>query len=100
LVKEAAEEINANDDRHQSGSPLVRLVQHLEMDGRILVAGKPNVPNLASLLSFQGRLHAAFVEHPIGVVVVVDFVKLPQIDDVGLEFGSARGIFAGRGPTR
>src|SRR5262249_16461624 len=56
------------------------LGQHFEVDTRVLVARETNEADLACLLRFQRRLNASFFEDPIGVIVVNQFVKLPQVE--------------------
>ena len=82
---EAAVEGVADVDGHLGGVPGVGLVEHLEMDLRILVAGEADEANLAGFLGFESRFEAALFEDPVGIVVVDHFVELPEIEVVGLE---------------
>ena len=50
------------------------------------MASEPEVANLALLQRVESGVDCAVVgENPIGVVVVDDFVKLPQVDMIGLQ---------------
>ncbi len=60
------------------------------MDRRVLVAGEAEKANLALLLGLEGAFdRTTAVEDPVGVVVVDDFVKLPEIEVVGAQTSQA-----------
>src|SRR5204862_387383 len=57
---------------------------------RRLVAGVADEAHLALLLGLQGLGQGAPLHDPVGVVVVVDLVELPQVEDVGAK--AAQGV--------
>ena len=60
--------------------------EHVAVNLRTLVSRKSNVPDFARLLRFHSRLHAtARGEDPLWIVHANDFVKLQQVDAVGLK---------------
>ncbi len=62
------------------------------MDTRVFMPGEPQVPNLSLLERLERRVDGAvFGEDPVGIVVVDHFMKLPQVDMVGLE--PAQAVF-------
>ena len=72
-------------DGHLGRVPVVRLTQHLEVDGRVLVAGEADEPHLAFLLRLEPLGEHALFDDPLGVVVVIDFVELPEVDAIGAQ---------------
>ena len=50
----------------------------------MLVAGEPDVADLALLPGLEGELEcAAGREDPVGIVVVIDLVELPEVEMIG-----------------
>lgn len=85
VVLEAAEEVVTDIDRHLCGVPVVRPGDHIEMNARVLVSGEADEANLAGLLGFESGAETSLFEDPFGVIVVVEFVELPEVDVVGVE---------------
>ena len=50
---------------------------------------KPMKRTLPFLARFERRFEAAFVEDPVGIVVVDHLVKLPEIEMIGLQAAQA-----------
>jgi hypothetical protein len=72
--------------KHLAGVEGKVVREHLQVDGRILVAGKAHVPHLALAFCLRERLHGAIRrEVALGIVVVRALVDLPQVEDVGLQ---------------
>ena len=65
--------------------PLEWLAEHGQVDPRILVAGEPDVADLARLSRLDGCFQATLFEDPVRIVVIDDFVKLPEVDPVRLK---------------
>ena len=87
---EAAEGAVEGADGHLAGVPLEVKVEHGAEDVRALVAGEADVANETALAGFKGGLDgAARFEDPLGVVVVVDLVELPEVEVVHLEAAEA-----------
>src|SRR3972149_6308700 len=55
------------------------------MNPWVLVPCKADVPYFPLLSGLDGHVDGAALENPVGIVVVVDFVELPQIDMVALQ---------------
>ena len=72
-------------DRHLRSIPGIGLAQHFQVNEWVLVAGETDVSNLAGLFGFDGCLDPPSFEHPIGIIVVVDFMELPQVQMVRLK---------------
>ena len=72
-------------DRHLGRVPVEGLLEHLEMDVRVLVAGEADEAHLARLARLEGRPQAALLEHPVGIVVVDHLMELPQVEVIGTE---------------
>ena len=63
-----------------------RGLEHLEMNVGTLVAGEADVSDLPLLLGFEHGLHAAATgEDAVGIGVANHFVKLQQVNVVGLQ---------------
>ena len=89
---EAAEVAVQDVQGHLHGGPVVGLGQHLEVNLRVLVPGEPEEADLALLLGLEGVLECSSrLEDPLGVVVVVDLVELPEVEVIGLE--PAQAVF-------
>ena len=76
-------------DRHLARVPIVGLVEHRQVDARVLVAREADVADLAGLARFEGGLDAAFVEDPVRVVVVDHLVELPEVEVIRLQAAEA-----------
>ena len=51
----------------------------------IAVASEANVADLSLPASHNRGLDTTFLEYPLGVDVPIDFMKLPEVDAVGLQ---------------
>ena len=70
-------------DRHLTGIPLKVLVQHAAQNMRTLVPGKPDIADFSCIPRRDGSFNGAIgSEDPLGIVVVVDLMELPYIDDL------------------
>src|ERR1700677_994846 len=90
LISEGAEVRVHHVNRHLYGvemeTVLLSDLQHAEMDGRVFVAGKSYIADFYSLAGCHGRFDgAARGEDAVGVLHANDFVKLHEVDHVGLE---------------
>src|SRR6185437_9781325 len=74
----------ADVDGHLHGVPLMAL-EHRQMNVWVFVAGEADEANLAGLLSLEHLGQAAALNDPIGIVIVVYFVKLHEIDVIGAQ---------------
>ena len=80
---EAAKGAVERADRHLAGVPLEVELEHGAQDVGALVAGESDVANQAAFACLEGRLDCtARLKYPLGVVVVVDFVELPEVQIV------------------
>ena len=57
-------------------------VQHLQMNSGILMARESDKSHLALFLGSQSGFDPTFLEYPIWIVIVVELVKLPQVNIV------------------
>src|SRR4051794_32967267 len=78
-------------DRDQSRVPLIGAAEHLEMNPGMLVAGEAEVPDLPFFLCFESRSQAAALEDPFRVVIVNEFMELPEVHVIRLQ--PAQAIF-------
>ncbi len=75
-----------NVDGQLTGIPVKVFCEHFLHDVRALVPGKTDETYLSGLSCRQGHFKSSIgLENPLRIVVVVDLVKLPDIDDVGLQ---------------
>ena len=77
-------------ERHLAGieveAPLLRHGEHLQVDARILVAGKADVAELALFLGLHEAFHGpALGEDPVGIIEAQDLVVLHEVDMVGAQ---------------
>ena len=76
--------------RHLNGVELEAMLrsrgQHLQMDVWTFVSGEADEADLACLFGFQYGLHSTAVgENPIWIGVANHFVKLEQVNSIGLQ---------------
>ena len=92
LVLKAAELAVHDVQGHLDRGPRVGLVEHLQMDRRVLVAGEAQEADLPLLLGLEGVFdRTPCGEDPVGVVVVDDLVELPEVEMIGAE--PAQAVF-------
>ena len=65
--------------------------KHYLVNVRRLVAREAEETNLPFLLSFQCFGECSLFDDPFRVIVVVDLVELPEVEDIGFE--SSQAIF-------
>lgn len=86
LAGETAEYAVEDADGHLARVPLDIALDHVDEDGRMLVAGEADVSGLALALCLEDGVDGAVgAEDEVGVVVVIALVDLKQVDVVGLE---------------
>ncbi len=86
IVLKAAELAVHDVKRHLHGRPGIGLGQHLEMDRRILVARESQEADFALFLGLQRIFDGTpLVEDPVGIVVVDDLMKLPEVEMIGTQ---------------
>ena len=72
--------------RHLDGIPGIAVGQHFEMKDGILMAGESDEAYLALFFGEVGRFDAAAGgEDHFRILVVDDFMELPQIDHIGTQ---------------
>ena len=77
-------------DGKLAGIPRKVMGQHLLQNVRAFVTGEANEANLAGLLRRHRRFDGPIgLEDPVGVVIVVDLVELPDVDHIGLQSAQA-----------
>ena len=92
LSFEAAEGGVETVERHLHGVEREVCGEHAQMDAGIFVAGEADEADFALFLRFgEGFGGAAGGEDQFGIVVVDDFVDLPEIEMIGLQ--AAQGFF-------
>ena len=65
---------------------LRRDFEHVQMDAWVLVAGEPQIANLAGLFRIhQGAVRTVFVEDAMRILIAKNLVVLHQVDVVGLQ---------------
>ncbi len=86
LSGEAAEHAVEDADGHLAGVPFDVALDHVQKNGRMLVAGEADVAGLALALGVEDGVDSTVgAEYQVGVVVVVALVELEQVDVIGLE---------------
>ena len=77
-------------DRIELEAVVAGHLEGVQVDRRILMAGEPDVSDLASRARVLERaIGALVVEHPIGILEPDDLVMLDEVDAVGLEAAEA-----------